>query len=273
MDSILIIVVLMKLLDSVFLFPIKDRRERERGFPWMTASLVVINVLIHIWIEITIYARPPASPEEPYWLPIYPFMEVAGATLKGEGLGALSSLTSFFLHADWSHLVGNMFFLWFFGRKVEDATGPLRFCFLYFLCGFSASFVSVLARATLSPIHGQIPGLGASGAISGLMGAYLFLYSDQRIMTLVSSWLNRLIAGLGGAFCFVALPIPIWLPAWVFLLYNFLRDALLAQLTVEAMKIGIPLFGVNVFAHLGGAFGGLFFIYFFVHPEVLARRR
>jgi membrane associated rhomboid family serine protease len=165
-----------------------------------------------------------------------------------------------------------MFILWFFGRKVEDATGPLRFCLLYLLCGFSASFVSVLANASLSPLHARMPGLGASGAISGLMGAYLFLYSDQRVLTLVSVWLAPVIPLPGG--CFIPIPVPIWLPAWVYLIYSFLHDALLGQLVVEASRLDIPLLlGVGVFAHMGGAFAGLIFIYFFVHPEVLARRR
>jgi membrane associated rhomboid family serine protease len=267
------IIFLMKLLGSVFLFPLKDRRARERDFPWMTVTMIAINVVIHIWVELTVYSRIPASPNEPSWLPIYPFMEVSQLQLSGEGLGALASLTSFFLHANISHLLGNMFFLWFFGRKVEDATGPWRFGLFYLLCGFGASFMSILANAALSPLHAQIPGLGASGAISGLLGAYLFLYSDQKILTLVSSWLNQFAAVFTGI-CFIALPIPFWLPAWVYLVYYLLTNALLAQLTVEAVQAGIPFFsGIGVFAHLGGAATGLLTIFLFLHPEVLAQRR
>lgn len=266
-----LLIVLIVLSQMLFLLPIKDRRERHRVFPWMTVTIIAINVLVHSWLTIKIYNQPDSA-DDSAWFALYPFMEVSELILNREGLGALSSLTSFFLHANWSHLLGNMFFLWFFGRKVEDATGPLRFCLFYLLCGFSASFVSVLADAAFSPLYAWIPALGASGAIAGVMGAYLFLYSEQRVLSLVSTWLAPAVPLPGG--CFVPLPVPIWLPAWVFLVYNFLRDALFAQLTVEAVKAGVPFFyGVDVFAHLGGAAGGLLFIYFFLHPEVFARRR
>jgi len=273
MDPLLIIALII-ILESVFLFPIKDRRLRERGFPWMTAVLIGVNVVVHVSLLLVAYSRNSAWPDDKAWLEfLYPAMDVADQKMGAEGLGALSSLTSFFLHANASHLLGNMFYLWFFGRKIEDAAGPLRLCLFYLLCGFAASFVSVLANATLSPLNARVPSLGASGAISGLMGAYLFLYSDQKIMTLISTWLGQIIAQLSGI-CFIALPIPIWIPAWVFLVHAFLRDALMAQLIVEAANRGIPFSpGVGVFAHLGGALTGMVVIYFFVHPDVLARRR
>jgi membrane associated rhomboid family serine protease len=266
------IIILIALLNSFFLFPIKDHRKRKRGFTWMTVIIVFINVLIHIWVSVTVYWQPAVLPDEPAWLAIYPFMEVAELKLNAGGLGALSSLTSFFLHADFSHLLGNMFVLWFFGRKVEDATGPWRFLLFYLLCGFTANFVSVLANASLSPIHARMPGLGASGAISGLMGAYLFLYSEEKILTLFSFWLNPIVPALSG--CFIVIPIPFWLPAWIYLAYYFLRDALMAQFVVEMATQDTPfVYGVGVFAHLGGALGGLALIYFFIHPDVMAKRR
>ncbi|MBN1995600.1 MAG: rhomboid family intramembrane serine protease [Anaerolineae bacterium] len=255
------------ILESVFLLPIKDRREQGQTFPWMTLTIVIINVLIHGGLVLGLYLRHQTMPDDVSWIiTLYPYMDVSNLKLRGEGLGALSSLTSFFLHANFFHLLGNMFVLWFFGRKVEDVTGPARFFLFYMLCGFAASFVSVLASAALSPIHARMPGLGASGAISGLMGAYLFLYSDQRIRTLV--------AATPMGCCLVAIPFTIWLPAWVYLIYSFLHDALVAQLMVELAKLDIPYStGVGVFAHLGGALTGLACIYFFVHPDVLARRR
>jgi len=257
------------MLSLVGLLPIKDRRERERGFPWMTATLVVVNILIHLWITYAVYWNAPPAQDVPDWLPLYPYMQVSGLIMNAEGLGALSVLTSTFLHANFSHLLWNMFYLWFFGRKVEDSTGPLRFLIFYLLSGFMAGFVTALASTTLLPEHARIPGLGASGAIAGVMGAYLFLYSEQRIFTLLTLSCSTLIEA-----CFVPIPIPMWLPAWIFLVYRFLQDAILAQLVVEMAKQGFPLtLGVGVFAHLGGALGGLVLIYFFVHPEVLAHRR
>ena len=264
-----LLIFLYIMLSLIGLLPLKDRRERQRGFPWMTATLVVINVLIHLGVTYTVYWDAPPAQDLPNWLPLYPYMQVSGLIMDAEGLGALSVLTSTFLHADFSHLLWNMFYLWFFGRKVEDSTGPLRFLIFYLLCGFMAGFVTALASTTLLPIHARIPGLGASGAIAGVMGGYLFLYSEQRIFTLLTLRFSTFFDA-----CFVPIPIPMWLPAWIFLVYRFLQDAILAQLVVEMAEQGFPLtLGVGVFAHLGGALGGLVLIYFFVHPEVLARRR
>jgi membrane associated rhomboid family serine protease len=266
-----LLIFLYIMLSLIGLLPIKDRRARERAFPWMTATLVVINVLVHLGVTYAVYWDAPPAQDVPNWLPLYPYMQVSGLIMNAEGLGALSVLTSTFLHADFSHLLWNMFYLWFFGRKVEDSTGSLRFLIFYLLCGFMAGFVTALASTTLLPEHARIPGLGASGAIAGVMGAYLFLYSEQRIFTLPTLQFFTL-----SEFCFmpVPIPIPLWLPAWVFLVYRFLQDAILAQLVVEMAEQGFPLnLGVGVFAHLGGALGGLVLIYFFIHPEVMAQRR
>jgi membrane associated rhomboid family serine protease len=101
-------------------------------------------------------------------------------------------------------------------------------------------------------MEGMIPGLGASGAIFGIMAAYLFLYSDQRILTLI-----------------LPVPWPFWIPVWIYIIRELLLNALVGQLVQE----GALVVTVNVFAHLGGAAGGLLFIYFFLHPDVFARRR
>jgi membrane associated rhomboid family serine protease len=245
-----IIIFLFLLLQFVFLLPIRDRRSRRLGFPWATAGLVLLNTLIHLGV-LFLQARSTET-EGPWWYVIYPYMEVPRDILNGEGLGALSVLTSGFLHGGWGHLLGNMFILWFFGRKVEDATGPVRFILLYLLCVYTSALLSVVARGSLSPAEAAIPGLGASGAIFGIMAAYLFLYSDQRILTLIT-------------------PIPwlFWIPAWVYIIHQLLANALLGELIQEDVAVTT----VNVFAHLGGAAGGLLFIYFFLHPEIFAQRR
>ncbi|MCB0164453.1 MAG: rhomboid family intramembrane serine protease [Anaerolineae bacterium] len=265
-----LIIFLYIFLQIFFLLPIKDKRSRRRGFPWVTTLLVALNVLIHVWVTFTIYQQP-HEPDQPYWLGIYPFMEVPYLIINHEGLGALSALTSTYLHADTGHLLGNMFVLWFFGRKVEDATGHVSFALLYTLCGFTASLMSVAMNIMLT--GGHIPGFGASGAIAGVMGAYLFLYSNEKVLTLVSTWLAPALPVIPG-FCFIPLPIPLWLPAWVFILSQVAKDALLGQLAIEAYKLGqvLPL-GVGVFAHIGGLLGGMLFIYLFIRPEVLAGQR
>jgi membrane associated rhomboid family serine protease len=243
-----LLVFLIFLLQLIYLLPIRDRRSRRLAFPWMTLSLVVINVLIYIFVEITA-----SSSDEEAWVLLYPYLEVPRLILDGEGLGALSVLTSGFLHGGWWHLVGNMFLLWFFGRKVEDATGSFRFALLYIFCLYTSALLSVISRGGFaSTTEGMIPSLGASGAIFGIMAAYLFLYSDQRILTLL-------------------LPIPwlFWIPAWIYIVRELLLNALVGQLVQE----GSLVVTVNVFAHLGGAIGGVLFIYFFLHPDVFAQRR
>src|SRR5687768_18145771 len=98
-----------------------------------------------------------------------------------EGGGSwLTVLTSMFLHGGWMHLIGNMWFLWIFGNNVEDSMGHLRFIVFYLLCGLGAAGAQVLASPA-SPI----PMVGASGAISGVMGGYLLLYPRVRVHTLI----------------------------------------------------------------------------------------
>lgn len=252
----------------IFLLPIKDRRPDRRGFPWMTAMLIGLNVLIHTWVTLIIF--PQVDPDSgPVWRVLYPWMEVPALILERQGLGVLSILTSGFLHAGMGHLLGNMFMFWFFGRKVEDATGPLRFALFYLLCLFTSGFLSVVSRGTLPGFEPHIPALGASGAIFGVMTGYLFLYANERVLTLVSTWLAPVIPLPFPGGCFIPLPIPIWLPAWVYIVHNLFINALLGQL----MQEGVLYLRVNVFAHLGGAAGGLIFIYFFLHPDVFARHR
>lgn len=234
------------------LLPIKDRRSGKQRLPWMTLSLIWVNILISGWVFFQLYRLPASAQDEASVRLLYPYMEVPRLILDHRGLGALSVLTSAFLHAGLLHLAGNMFILGFFGRKVEDATGSVRFGLLYLLCIFTSALLSVVARGFFSPQEGAIPGLGASGAIFGIMTAYLFLYSEQRILTLI-------------------LPIPylFWLPAWAFIVRDLLYNAVVGQLVQE----GMVQTSVNIFAHLGGAVGGLFFIYFFLHPDVFAQRR
>ncbi len=92
----------------------------------------------------------------------------------------LSLLLSIFMHGSWLHLLGNMLFLWIFGNNVEDQLGAVKFIFFYLLCGVGASLVHVLFN-----LNSLTPVIGASGAVSGVMGAYLLLFPNARIRTLV----------------------------------------------------------------------------------------
>jgi len=236
----------------------------------MTLAIIIVNTAVHAGIMYVLLTTP--SPSQVYREMLYPYLEVPGLILKREGLGVLSVLTSGFLHGSLSHLFGNMFMLWFFGRKVEDLLGPLRFGLFYLLCLLTSGLVSVGARAALSPLEANIPGLGASGAITGVMGAYLFLYPGEKVLTLISVWIPALPRVSTG--CYAPFPIPIWLPSWVYIVFQLLTNALMGQLAQDLARIfGYSFMEVNVFAHLGGGLGGLMLIYFFLPPEVLVDRR
>jgi membrane associated rhomboid family serine protease len=153
--------------------------------------------------------------------------------------------TSMFLHGGWLHLLGNLWFLWVFGNNVEDAMGHHRFALFYVLCGLAAA----VAQMAVSPAS-LVPMVGASGAISGVMGAYAVQYPRVRIHSLV---------------VLVVFFFRVTLPAWVMLGYWFLLQ--LAGTGVE--QVG----GVAFWAHVGGFVAGVLLIIPFRDPALLARRR
>jgi membrane associated rhomboid family serine protease len=161
-----------------------------------------------------------------------------------------TTLTSMFLHGGWFHLIGNMWFLWVFGNNIEDAMGHVRFVPFYLLCGLLAAAAQVAAGPS-SPI----PMVGASGAISGVMGAYLVLYPRVRVHTLIflGFFLTR-----------------VTLPAWAMLLYWGLFQLVGS---VPAMAGRAAGGGVAFVAHLGGFMAGVVLIKLFAQPEFVMRHR
>ncbi len=150
-------------------------------------------------------------------------------------------LTSMFLHAGLLHVLGNMLYLWIFGDNVEDAMGPIRYLIFYLLCGLVAAFAQILADPASS-----IPMVGASGAIAGVLGAYLVLYPHARVMTLVP------------LFFFLRLVV---VPASFLLGFWFVY-----QLIASAAATGSS-GGVAFFAHIGGFVAGLFLVTPFRHRQ------
>lgn len=182
-------------------------------------------------------------------------VEITGRAGGAEGPCALGGwtwealLTSMFLHGGWMHLVGNLWFLWIFGNNVEDSMGHLRFVVFYLVCGLAASGAHVALNA-----GSAVPMVGASGAISGIMGAYLLLYPKARVDTL---------------FFFLVFVRVIPLPAWVMLGYWM---ALQVAGLGAAATVGGG--GVAYAAHVGGFAAGLLLIPLFRRTErVRARRR
>ena len=143
--------------------------------------------------------------------------------------------TSMFLHGGILHLLGNMLFLWIFGNNIEDACGHLKFVIFYLSCGLAASFVHLAVSS-----GSLVPTIGASGAISGILGAYLLLYPKAEILTLVPIY----------PFMY-----PIELPAAAFLIYW-----IALQFISGLPSLGRIGGGVAWFAHIGGFFAGLILI-------------
>ena len=253
----LLFLILDFLFSLVFLLPIKDDRGRYRSFPYMTLGLVLLNTAIHAsfyhWL-------PQLMGSDDAWMTLrMELMTLPAAIVAGEGLGALSMVTGAFLHANWSHLIGNMLFLWFFGRKLEDVLGSSRFGLFYLVCVFMSSTVSVLSRVALPLTRGLIPALGASGAIMGVVAGYLFLYHDQRIRTFV-------------VLAILPIPFTLQMPAWAFILYTVIGDIVRGWLEREAQALGFVYSLVGSSAHLGGVIAGLTCLYFFLPAEMLYYR-
>ncbi len=164
-----------------------------------------------------------------------------------ESTNYLDVVTSMFLHGGWMHLIGNMVFLWVFGNNIEDAMGHGRFVAFYLLCGVAAAAAQVLVHP-----ESAIPMVGASGAISGVLGAYLLLYPRVRVHTLVF---------FGFYATTIQLPAYLMLGYWIVL--QFLGGAL------AGLRSGG---GVAYMAHIGGFIAGLLLIRLFARRAYLERR-
>lgn len=221
------------------MIPLNDTEpNRYSFFPIMTVLLIVVNCFI-FYLEIFIFS-------EDFW----PFLMKYAATpkliLDAQGAGALSNVTAMFLHGGLSHLLGNMLALWVFGRRVEDACGPWRFLAFYLLSGTSAHILFTIVQ-----YDSNIPGIGASGAIFGLMGAYLLLYPGGRIRTLV-----------------LVTFVPMWpriRAIWIVLYFVGVQIVPAIQTLLREAD-----YSVNHWAHLGGFFSAIF-ILLFIRPEAYAR--
>ncbi|MBV9359462.1 MAG: rhomboid family intramembrane serine protease, partial [Chloroflexi bacterium] len=158
----------------------------------------------------------------------------------------ITLFTSMFLHAGWTHIVGNMVYLFVFGTHVERAMGHLRYVAFYVLCGLGASALEIATSADSS-----LPGLGASGAIAGVLAGYLVLYPTSRIGTLIPI-----------GFLFV----PARIYAWAFIVFWFLLQLYygVASLGGEAADGGVA-----YWAHVGGFLTGLLLVRAFTVPDRL----
>jgi rhomboid family protein len=210
------------------LIPLKDSNPlRWIGFPYVTVALIAACVLTFLW-QLSLGAT---GNRIVYALGAIPAVLTGDRALPPDLAlvpAPLTLVTSMFLHGSWLHLGGNMLFLWIFGDNVEDAMGHVRFLVFYLLCGVLAALAHVAAD-----VHSVIPTVGASGAISGVLGAYLILHPRAEVLTLFFRF-------------FVTLPAFVVLGVWIGL------QALNAYLETGGEAGG----GVAWWAHIGGFVAG-----------------
>jgi membrane associated rhomboid family serine protease len=225
------------------MFPLRDENPTELR-PYVTLLLIAANVAVWLLVQgagggrafldsLCAYGSIPG--ELTRTLPAGTRVNLGDYTCSIGGLSWQTLLTSMFMHGSWMHLIGNMWFLWVFGNNIEDSMGHTRFVLFYLITGVLAAAAHVVTDAS-SPI----PTVGASGAISGVMGAYLLLYPKVRVHTL---------------FFFVIFFRVVPLRAWVLLAYWFV-----IQLAMGAGSLGGGGGGVAFWAHIGGFVAGVLLI-------------
>jgi membrane associated rhomboid family serine protease len=239
-------------------FPYRDENETVRT-PVATYALIAVNAAAWLLVQGAGSTLPLArSVCELGLIPGELTASVAPGSRfpMGEGLVCLTDpgrqtahvITSMFLHGSWMHILGNMWFLWIFGNNVEDAMGRLRFVFFYLLSGIAAAFAQVVVNP-----DSLVPMVGASGAISGVMGAYVVLYPRVRVYVLVP---------LGFIMTTMA-----W-PAWMMLGYW-----LLLQFASGLTTLGDTGGGVAFWAHFGGFVAGVILVKLFSRPSYIAEHQ
>jgi len=177
--------------------------------------------------------------------------ETVACVIDAEPVNRITPITSMFLHGGWGHLLGNALFLWVFGNNVEDSMGRVRFPLFYLLCGLAAAAAHVLLNA-----RSPIPTVGASGAISGVLGAYLVLYPRVKVKML---------------FIFIIFFKVIPVQAWLVLVFWFgwqVLTGLPELMEVEREVSG----GVAVWAHVGGFLAGVVLVKVFENRSLVRRR-
>ena len=225
------------------MIPLNDDNPTETT-PLVTIALIAACVLVFLY-EVSL---PPQVGE----LFVYQYGAIPAVVLGHRTAlpaevtvlpGYVSLLTSMFLHGGWMHLIGNMLYLWIFGNNIEDAMGHVRFVAFYVTCGL----IAALSHAVTDP-SSAIPMVGASGAISGVLGAYLLLFPRAQVLVLIP---------LGVFTRLMYIPAGFVLGLWFVM-----------QLLSGGMSLGREGGGVAFFAHVGGFVAGMALIGIFKRPDV-----
>jgi membrane associated rhomboid family serine protease len=237
-------------------FPYRDENETQRT-PIITLLFIAACIVIWLFVQGAGAERPLAASvcnhglipgELTASLPAGRSFPMGPGLVceTDEGRQLSNVISSMFLHGSWMHLLGNMWFLWLFGNNIEDSMTRPRFIVFYLLCGVAAALLQVFANPS-----SHIPMVGASGAISGVMGAYLVLYPRVRVFTLI--FLGFFITSFA-------------LPAWVMLLYW-----LFLQFAGGLTQIGSSEGGVAFWAHIGGFVAGIVGVKMFAIKDRIQR--
>ncbi len=248
------------------MIPIGDNN-RRRTTPWVNYGIILLNIAVFLYM-VSLNASPPATRREEarqtvqqtqticYGYATYPtdadrficryafqpkeFFDTLAGTSPVTGndrlIALLAIVTSMFLHGGWLHILGNMLFLWVFGDNIEDRLGH----FLYLAFYLFAGIVAVVAQGLITP-DSVVPVLGASGAVAGVLGAYLLWYPTSTVRVIIPF------------FILIFIPLPI--PAWIMIGIWFAQNLLSGYATIA--DAASPDAGVAFFAHIGGFLFGM----------------
>lgn len=226
-------------------FPLKDLNPTRR-FPIVTLLLIAANIVVFVYelsLGSELHTFVASFGAIPYEITRATDLvgPVSGTPIiheKGPIIPYMTLVTSMFIHGGVMHILGNMLYLWIFGNNIEDILGPIKFLIFYLVTGVIAALAHVFTQPS-----SMIPTVGASGAVSGILGAYLVVFPRARVLTLIFL----------GIFFRIML-----LPAWVLLVFWFVIQALAGVLSLSrGLHSGA---GVAWFAHIGGFIAGVILI-------------
>jgi membrane associated rhomboid family serine protease len=223
------------------MIPLKDDTPRLTT-PYVTYFLIGLNSAIFLFQRFLDPSAQAAFLAQFGMVPAHLTGAFRGAPGASLSLGVLTIFTSMFLHANWWHIISNMWVLWIFGDNIEDHLGHFRYLLFYFGTGLCACLLNV----AFNPAS-LVPTVGASGAIAGVMGAYFLLYPSARVLTLIPFFILYFT----------------WLPAWLVLGYWFVAQFLAGAATSLTSARDSTQGGIAFWAHVGGFLAGLALIKLF----------
>jgi membrane associated rhomboid family serine protease len=231
--------------------PYSDPSEPGRVFPYVNIGLIVVNFIVFFY-ELSLGATGSSTLNSFFYHYSLIPCEYTNRCIAVPGTPHpyfVTLFTSMFLHAGWLHILGNMIYLWVFGDNVENSMGHARYLLFYLLCGLGANALEIATN-----VDGQVPGLGASGAIAGVLAAYLVLYPRSRVGTLIP---------------IAIIFIPVRLPAWVLIGFWFALQLFDGIVSLSNTAAG----GVAYWAHVGGFITGVVLIWLFRQPDRVGSMR